>query len=73
MSFMLHVYVTVIIRRIVNLLFLQRITMFTQIITMFNQHFMKCQFYLPSLPEFQKSWHKLNEPLIARPHASVFL
>ena len=67
-------YVTVIIRRTVNLLFLQRITMFTQIITMLKQHFMKCQpFYLPSLPEFQKSWHKLNEPLIAQPHASVFL
>ena len=32
-------YVTVLIRHIVNLLFIQKITMFTQIITMLTQYF----------------------------------
>ena len=37
MNFIL--YVTVLIRHIVNLLFIQRITMFKHIITMFKQYF----------------------------------
>ena len=44
MSFMF--YVTVLIRHIVNLLFIQRITMFTQIITMITQYFKECQPFL---------------------------
>ena len=46
MSFML--YVTVFIRHIVNLLFIQIITMFTQISRNANL------FYLTLLPDFQK-------------------
>ena len=62
MSFML--YVTVLIRHIVNLLFIQKITMFTQIITMFTQYFKECQpFFLTFPTGFSKSWHRLNEPI----------
>ena len=55
-SFML--YVTVLIRHIGNFLFIQRITMFTQIISMFTHYFRECQPFLLSLqplqPDFQK-------------------
>ena len=62
MSFML--YVTDLIRHLVNLLFIQRITMFTQIITMFTHYFKECQpFLLTFTTWFSKSWHRLNEPL----------
>ena len=61
MSFML--YVTDLIRHLVNLLFIQRITMFTQIITMFTHYFKKCQPSLLTLTSlFSKRWHRLNEP-----------
>ena len=54
MSFML--YVTVLIRHIVYLLFIiQRITMFTQIITILHNISRNANFfYLPLLPDFQK-------------------
>ena len=61
-SFML--YVTVLIRHIVNFLFIQRITMLTQIITLFTQYFKEYQpFLLTFITWFSKNWHRLNESI----------